>query len=145
VRVSNGRVAVRGDAVALGYVTNGGLERTCGPDRWFETADSGWLDGGRLRLGPRVRDPILVGRTAVRADDLERQIEQIPEVHEVAVVPAAGSRLKIVVVGERVRGPVTAWCRENLPAPVYRATRVETRRSLPRSPAGKLLRNELLS
>lgn len=145
VRLSGGHVAIRGDAVAAGYVAPSGMQSCRDGAGWYETADSGSLVGGRIRLGPRLREPIVVGDTTIRVDDLERRIAEIPEVRDVAVIPAPGGRLKIVVVGKGVRRPVADWCRDNLPPSVYRATSVETRKALPRSPAGKLLRNELMS
>jgi long-chain acyl-CoA synthetase len=99
--------------------------------------------GGRLRVGRRLRRPIMIGGVAIRPETIERLIEALPGVREAAVLQIRDGEdrpaLKAVVAAPGLEAEaVRAWCRDHLPREQQPAA-VEIRENLPRSPAGKVL------
>ena len=78
-----------------------------GPGRWLRTGDIGHLDDGRLYLSSRRRDLILRGGENVYPVEVEKAIEDHPDVAEVAVFgvddPEFGQAVKAVVVPRPAR------------------------------------------
>ena len=121
---------------------------------WFRTGDFANVDGdGYFRIKGRKKDMIIVGGENVYADEVEAFLASHEEVREAAVkgVPATGAR---AFLGEQVVAFVVAtdeavterdirrYCFEGLPS--YKVPgRVVFMESLPRNPAGKVLKGEL--
>ncbi len=107
-----GRVHVRGEAVALGYAAAGGDEAPSAfCDGGFLTGDLGRFDArGRLFLTGRISPFVNVAGRKVQPDEVERVIRQVDGVLEVLVVgvpdPARGQMLAACV--RRQRPGVTA-------------------------------------
>lgn len=96
-----GRVAARGPNLFSGYWPDGAH----GPDEdgWFRTGDVGYLDAdGDLRLVDRANDLIIVNGFNVYPNEVERVIEEMPEVAGCAAVGVpderTGELVKAVVV-----------------------------------------------
>ena len=136
-----GEILVRGPMVAPGVLSDEG---------WLRTGDRGRLDEhGRLHVEGRLGNVIVPGGENVVAEEVEEALLAHPAVADVAVVglpdPEWGEAVAAFVV---LGGPVTteellAWGRERL-APHKLPKRVEQVPALPRSQAGKLLRDELV-
>jgi long-chain acyl-CoA synthetase len=80
-----GRVAARGPNLFSGYWPDG----EGGPDEdgWFRTGDVGYLDAdGDLRLVDRANDLIIVNGFNVYPNEVEKVIDELPEVAESAAV-----------------------------------------------------------
>jgi acyl-CoA synthetase (AMP-forming)/AMP-acid ligase II len=122
------------------------------PDGWLATGDLGRLDErGYLFLAGRRGDKIIRGGENVYPLEVERVLEAHPAVAEAAVVGVADRRL-----GERIAAAVVpsamtespsasdlvAWCRDHL-AHFKVPEQWSFVDSLPRTPAGKLLRRAL--
>ena len=143
-----GEIQVRGEAVAVGYLGPRGLVPCTGPDGWYRTGDAGSLDGsGCLRVGRRLRAPILAGPIEVRPEVVERAIEALPGVREVVALQSFDgpdrALLKVVVVGPNLdEEAIRRWSRARL-SPDHRPDAVEMLDQLPRSPAGKVLHKYL--
>lgn len=119
--------------------------------RWLRTGDIGRFDGGRLYLSSRKRDLILRGGENIYPVEIEKRIEDHPDVSECAVigiddaefgqavkaivVPRPGCILDEAVLGEWVAGGLayfkvpTAWEFRN--------------EALPRNASGKILKDPL--
>jgi long-chain acyl-CoA synthetase len=145
---AEGQVAVSSPSMLAGYL---------GADApmvkgYFLTGDTGRLDeAGRLTLTGRLQLLIDVGGLKVNPLEVERVLLQHPSIGECAVVPLRLSgtvqRLRAVVCPARGSGALSAgairrFARDRL-APHKVPRVIEFRESLPRSGAGKVLRQEL--
>ena len=143
-----GQVAVAAPSMLSAYV---GEAAPPTRDGFFVTGDLGRLDAaGRLTLTGRTALLIDVAGRKVNPLEVEAALAGHPRVAEVAVVPIPYSRtvgrMKAVVVpagsGEVRADELRAFLRERLAAWKI-PRRFEFLATLPRSPAGKVLRREL--
>ena len=144
-----GEVCLRGPMVMPGYwrrpeatvetITAGG---------WLHTGDIGHMLGGRLYLASRKRDLILRGGENVYPVEIEKCIEDHPDVEECAVIgvdhPELGQAVKAVLVprpGHTVDvAAVRAWCAEQLAYYKVPEQWEIREHALPRNAAGKILK-----
>jgi len=137
----DGEILVRGPMVSAGALHG---------DGWLHTGDSGALDErGRLTVTGRAEDLIVTGGENVAPVEVEQALLAHPAVADAAVLglpdPEWGEAVTAFVV---LSGPATAdeliaHARERL-APFKVPKRVEQVAGLPRNPAGKLLRAEIV-
>jgi len=144
-----GHVAIRSPSMLDGYVDDATPALHHG---FFLTGDLGRMDAsGNLTITGRVKLQIDVGGFKVNPLEIENVLVQHPAVRECVVVPMAMSatvdRLKAMVILEDKASAVLPedlrqYVRERLAA--HKVPRViELRDDLPRSPAGKILRERL--
>jgi long-chain acyl-CoA synthetase len=144
-----GRVAARGPNLFSGYWPDG----TNGPDAdgWFRTGDVGYLDAdGDLRLVDRANDLIIVNGFNVYPNEVERVIDELPDVVESAAVGVPDERTGEQVVAVVVLRPGATLTeeevREHCAAHLARFKVPRTVRfadELPHSATGKLRRASL--
>jgi long-chain acyl-CoA synthetase len=144
-----GRVAARGPNLFSGYWPDGAH----GPDAdgWFRTGDVGYLDAdGDLRLVDRANDLIIVNGFNVYPKEVERVVEELPEVAESAAVGVpderTGEQVVAVVVlrpgAELTEDQVRDHCADRLARfKVPRLVRFVA--ELPHTATGKVRRAEL--
>jgi long-chain acyl-CoA synthetase len=148
----NGHIWVRSPMVMLEYLNNPKANaESFRPGRWVDTGDLGHMRGGRLHIESRLRDMIIRGGENVYPAEIENQIEQHPDVAEVAVygVPdrELGQRVKAVVVPHPGASPdaesIKAFAARKLA--YYKVPElVEVRREpLPRNATGKVMKHVL--
>jgi acyl-CoA synthetase (AMP-forming)/AMP-acid ligase II len=147
-----GEVCVRGPMVMPGYWRRPDeTAATITADRWLRTGDIGRVEGGRLYLSSRKRDLIFRGGENVYPVEIEKHIENHPDVEECAVIgvdhPELGQTVKAVIVGRPGHvvdvESVRAWCAANLAyykVPEHWEVREGT---LPRNAAGKIVKDLL--
>jgi acyl-CoA synthetase (AMP-forming)/AMP-acid ligase II len=147
-----GEVCVRGPMVMPGYWRrDDDTARTIGPGGWLHTGDIGRMEGGRLYLASRKRDLILRGGENVYPVEIEKCIEDHPDVEECAVFgvddPELGQAVKAVLVARPGHAvdleSVRAYAAEQLAyykVPAYWDVRPD---ALPRNAAGKILKDVL--
>ena len=120
------------------------------PDGWLRTGDGGYADAdGYLYLTDRLSDMIVTGGENVYPLEVENVLAEHPDVAEVAVVGAPDERWGETVVAVVVpasaavdAAALIGYARERLAH--YKApTRVDVVESLPKNPAGKVLRRVL--
>jgi o-succinylbenzoate---CoA ligase len=138
---AGGEILVRGPMVAAGALSE---------DGWLHTGDRGRLDeSGRLHVEGRLKNVIVTGGENVAAEEVEEALLEHPGVADAAVVglpdPEWGEAVTALVVlrPETTADELLDWCRQRL-APAQVPKRLEQVPCLPRSGAGKLLRDELL-
>jgi long-chain acyl-CoA synthetase len=143
-----GRLCVRSEAVALGYVPEGGPDLGGGR---FVTGDLGSIDDeGRLRLLGRVDRMINVGGRKVNPADVEAVLRGVPGVRQVVVFGAPdrhrGQLVCACVVAARgvTRETILAACTPRL-ARFKVPRRIELVDRIPVSARGKTVRKTLLS
>jgi acyl-CoA synthetase (AMP-forming)/AMP-acid ligase II len=147
-----GEVCVRGPMVMPGYWRRPeATAETIAPGRWLRTGDIGRMDDGRLYLSSRKRDLIFRGGENVYPVEIEKRIEDHPDVEECAVIgvdhPELGQTVKAVLVARAGRTidieAVRAWCAAELAyykVPEHWEVRSDT---LPRNAAGKIMKDVL--
>jgi len=147
---AEGEVCLRGPMVMPGYWRRPDeTAQTITAGGWLHTGDIGRMEGGRLYLSSRKRDLILRGGENVYPVEIEKCIEDHPDVEECAVIgvdhPELGQAVKAVLVprpGHTVDvDAVRAWCIEQLAYyKVPEQWEVRTH-ALPRNAGGKILKD----
>jgi acyl-CoA synthetase (AMP-forming)/AMP-acid ligase II len=143
-----GRIFVGGELGSEGYTGGGGKAVI---DGFTSTGDMGYLDNsGRLYIVGREDDMIVSGGENVYPRALENALAEHPDVAEAAVVGVPdeqfGRRLAAFVVARAQRDVDVAALREYLKGKVSRFEQprdIHVVGSLPRNPAGKVIRKEL--
>jgi long-chain acyl-CoA synthetase len=147
-----GEVCIRGPMVMPGYWRRPeATAETIAPGRWLRTGDIGRMQGGRLYLSSRKRDLIFRGGENVYPVEIEKRIEDHPDVEECAVIGVDHAELGQTVKAVLVPRPghtidiesVRAWCAAELSyykVPEHWEVRSD---SLPRNAAGKILKDVL--
>jgi acyl-coenzyme A synthetase/AMP-(fatty) acid ligase len=144
-----GQLHVRSSSMMAGYLGRDTIDTGPIPDGWFATGDLAWTDqAGRIQLMGREADVINVEGLKVIPSEVEEVIASLAGVVEVKVY--AGRRLSggqfikaaVVLEGEIDESAIRAHCEKHL---VYykRPERILPVEHLPRSPAGKILRDQL--
>jgi long-chain acyl-CoA synthetase len=146
-----GEIAIKGPNVMQGYFRRPAETAEVMRDGWFRTGDIGQMDAdGYFYLVDRAKDMINVSGFKVWPSEVEELFVKHPDVSEVAVIgipdPDSGEAVKAFVVmkqGEQVtQQELVDFCRNRIA--IYKAPRfVEFVDSLPRNPAGKILKREL--
>ncbi len=146
-----GEVCLRGPMVMPGYWRRPEETAATIRDGWLHTGDIGRMEGGRLYLASRKRDLIFRGGENVYPIEIEKRIEDHPDVDECAVIgvehPELGQVVKAIVVPKAGR-TVTAetlrgWVADVLAyykVPEHWDVRTEP---LPRNASGKILKEPL--
>ena len=147
-----GELVVRGPQVMRGYWKRPQeTAEVLSDDGWLFTGDIAIMDeDGFFRIVDRQKDVIITGGENVYPREIEEVLYQHPKISEVAVAavdhPVGGQVAKAYIVvepGETLdRREVLQFCADKLAK--FKIPRlIEFRESLPKSPAGKVLRREL--
>jgi fatty-acyl-CoA synthase len=148
---TRGEVLVRGPIVMLGYWERPEETRAARIDGWHRTGDLGVMDAdGYLSLVGRSREMYISGGENVYPAEVERVLEQFPQVAEVAVVGVADprwgevGRAFVVPAGPELdTAALLRFARERLAA--FKIPRdVVQLAELPRTPSGKVRKHALL-
>lgn len=148
MEAEEGEICVRSAAIASHVLDERSPVRCTDEDGWYHTGDIGRrARNGLLRVGRRLRQPVVLDGLVVQLDLLEEAIQRAPGVREVAALPIhtdSGVQIKAVVAasGTDLR-TVKKWVRERLPDS-HRFLSIELIDELPRSPAGKVLQKYLV-
>jgi acyl-CoA synthetase (AMP-forming)/AMP-acid ligase II len=120
-----------------------------GPDGWLRTGDLGRIDAdGNVFIVDRLKELIKVDALQVAPAELEALLGEHPAVAECAVVPHPDERhgevpvAVVVPCGDAGAEELMAFVAARV-APHKRIRAVRFAESLPRTPAGKLLRRLL--
>lgn len=139
---SDGRIALKSEALLSGYATEDGFEdpKIGG---WFTTPDMGSLDGRLLRIAGRTEEFVKIGGESVDLSRLDRILADISA--DAAVVAVPDERLGHVIHLVVTRGDAveTTKAFNERVLPFERARDTHQVASIPRTPLGKLRRAEL--
>ena len=147
IEIRDGEVHVRGPMLLRCY-RDGTSPLTS--DGWLPTGDLGFLrDDGSLHVEGRRGDVINTGGEKVWPDDVERQLIQHPDIHDVAVTGLPdnewGQIVAAFVVSARPNlslDEIRAHCRAQLPGYAL-PKQLELVEAIPRTSLGKVRRREL--
>jgi acyl-CoA synthetase (AMP-forming)/AMP-acid ligase II len=144
-----GRLAIRSSSMMAGYLGRDGIDSSSIVDGWFDTGDLATIGPtAQIQLLGRETDMINVEGLKVIPCEVEEVIASLPGVLEVKVYAgrrrSGGQFVKAAVVLDPQVDPATirAHCERNL---VYykRPERIIPVDALPRSAAGKIIRDQL--
>jgi acyl-CoA synthetase (AMP-forming)/AMP-acid ligase II len=144
-----GRVCVRSPSMMAGYLSHDGIDRTSIVDGWFETGDLGLLDDdNRIHLLAREKEVINVFGMKVIPGEVEAVIARFPQIADVKVY-AGTHRTGSQIVKAAIAAPgsfdiaaLKDYCRQQL-APYKRPEAIIRLDTLPRTPTGKIIRDQL--
>jgi fatty-acyl-CoA synthase len=147
-----GEVELRGPGITPGYFENPqATADTFTADGWLKTGDVGRRDDdGYLYIVDRIKDMYISGGENVYPAEVERVLDDHPDVLEAAVVGVNDAKWGEVGVAFVIARPggridpqaLRQWCRERLAA--YKApARVVAVDELPRTAAGKVRKPQL--
>lgn len=148
-----GHICARGVHVMQGYVSDAAetADFFRGGDDWGWTGDLAYVDDdGLITLVDRARDMIISGGVNVYPAEIERVLDTHPDIAECAVFGVADDRwgelpaVAVVLTGDSklTADDIAAFCDGRI-ARHKRPRRIELVDALPRSAAGKVLRNSL--
>lgn len=147
-----GELLVRSDRLMPGYYEDPERTAAAFDGAWFRTRDFAYSDAdGHYFIVGRDRDQVISGGHKIASTEVESLIARLPQVAQVAVVGAPhevlGEQVKAVIVlkpGQQLTADaVTGFCEQHLAT--YKIPRqVEFRADLPISPAGKVLKRQLI-
>ena len=146
-----GEVCIRGAKVTQGYWNAPEKTAASFHGEWLRTGDAGYLDEeGFLFLTDRIKDLIISGGENIASSEVERVIQQLPQVQDCAVIGVAHPRWGERPLGVVVLHPgqllseeaVRDHCRAHVAA-FKVPDQVVFAESLPRSASGKVLKREL--
>lgn len=147
----DGRLWIRGDAVARGYYRDPDLTAERFRDGWFDTQDIVRVDeDGYITIVSTAVDVIMIGGVPVYPAEIEAMLKKHPDIEEAAVVgmPRSGKdeyvRACVVLKDGSTLRPrdIVQFARTKLPN--YKAPRsVRILDELPKNSLGKVLRKEL--
>ncbi|MBM4196843.1 MAG: AMP-binding protein [Gammaproteobacteria bacterium] len=144
-----GEIEVRGPNVFSGYWR--APEKTAESftaDGWFRTGDQGFLDGdGYLTIAGRSKDLVISGGLNVYPREVELAIEQLPGVHEAAVIgvphPDLGEAVVAIVTGNGIDEAAIMSALRGRLAGFKLPKRLVRKVALPRNAMGKIEKNSL--
>ena len=139
----DGRIAIRGPQVMLGYADDSGVDRA----GWLSTGDLGAIDeAGRLSVLGRADDMLISGGCNVHPQEVEACLAACPGVDDVAVTglpdPVWGDLIVALVVSSKTGQEINLWSQSRLPS-AARPRRIIHLPSLPRNASGKIERSRL--
>lgn len=147
LRIVDGELLIRGPQTMKGYLGQGA--ELIDADGWVHSGDLGRVDaGGNVFVVDRLKELIKVNAHQVAPAELEGLLSEHPMVAESAVVGRPDERRGevpvafVVARGEPDAEALMAWLAERV-SPHKRLHDVVFIDSLPRTPAGKLLRRQL--
>jgi long-chain acyl-CoA synthetase len=146
-----GEIAIRGPQVMAGYWQRPDeTAKAMTADGFFRTGDIGTMDErGYFRIVDRKKDMIIVSGFNVYPNEVEDVVTQMEGVLECAAIGVTdekcGEAVKLIIVASNPgisEADVRAHCEANLTG--YKRPKViEFRKTLPKTPVGKILRREL--
>ncbi|CAN0922186.1 4-coumarate--CoA ligase-like 9 [Linum grandiflorum] len=149
-----GEIWLRGPVIMQGYVGNEkATAETLDPDGWLKTGDLGYFNSqGHLYIVDRLKELIKYKAYQVPPVELEQLLQSNPKIADAAVIPYPDEDAGQIPMAFVVRKPgfnlteseVMEFVAKQV-APYKRVRRVAFVNSIPKSPAGKILRRELVN
>jgi acyl-CoA synthetase (AMP-forming)/AMP-acid ligase II len=150
-RGERGEICVKSDLVTPGYYNNPEATAEVREFGWHHTGDIGIQDDeGFIRIVDRKKDMIITGGFNVFPNEIEQVLMAHPAVQDCSVIgipdekwgEAVKAVIQLKVGGQCSEDELVELCKDKLGS-VKTPKTVDFMAQLPRSPAGKVLKNEL--
>ncbi|XP_047981707.1 4-coumarate--CoA ligase-like 9 [Salvia hispanica] len=148
-----GELWLRGPAIMKGYAGDeAATAATLDPEGWLKTGDLCYFDSdGLLYIVDRLKELIKYKGYQVPPAELEHLLQSIPQIADAAVIPYPDEEAGQIPMAYVVRKPGATITSSQLMeliakqvAPYKKIRRVAFVDAIPKSPAGKILRRELV-
>ncbi|KAM7254216.1 hypothetical protein ACFE04_027538 [Oxalis oulophora] len=149
-----GELCVRGPSTMKGYVGDEkATSETLDSDGWLKTGDLCYFDAnGFLYIVDRLKELIKYKAYQVPPAELEERLQSHPEIADAAVIPYPDEEAGQIPMAYIVRKPGSQIVEAQIidyiakqVAPYKKIRRVAFINAIPKSPAGKILRRELVN
>ncbi|KAG6747169.1 hypothetical protein POTOM_049550 [Populus tomentosa] len=149
-----GELWLRGPTVMKGYVGDEkATAETLLPDGWLKTGDLCYFDSeGFVYIADRLKELIKYKAYQVPPAELEKLLQSDPEIADAAVIPYPDEEAGQIPMAYVVRKPGSSITEAQIMdsiakqvAPCKKIRRVAFISAIPKSPAGKILRRELVN
>lgn len=149
-----GELWLRGPTIMKGYVGDKqATSATFGPEGWLKTGDLCYFDAdGFLYVVDRLKELIKYKAYQVPPAELEHLLQSIPDVADAAVIPYPDEEAGQIPMAYVVRRPESTISESQIidaiakqVSPYKKIRRVAFINAIPKSPAGKILRRELVN
>ncbi|KAM7272886.1 hypothetical protein ACFE04_027550 [Oxalis oulophora] len=149
-----GEIWLRGPSIMKGYVGDDkATTETLDSEGWLKTGDLGYFDAdGSLYIVDRLKELIKYKGYQVPPAELEELLQSHPEIADAAVVPYPDEDAGQIPMAYVVRKPGSKISQARIMdyiakqvAPYKKIRRVAFVNAIPKSPAGKILRRELVN
>ncbi|MDA0144746.1 o-succinylbenzoate--CoA ligase [Vibrio sp. RW] len=87
LKIENQRIYIGGDTLASGYYHQGKLTPLVDESGWFDSKDLGQWDGEQVSIIGRADNQFISGGENIHCEEIERALNQLPEVKQAFVVP----------------------------------------------------------
>jgi acyl-CoA synthetase (AMP-forming)/AMP-acid ligase II len=150
-RGERGEICVKSDLVTPGYYNNPEATAEVREFGWHHTGDIGIQDDeGFIRIVDRKKDMIITGGFNVFPNEIEQVLMAHPAVQDCSVIgipdekwgEAVKAVIQLKVGGQCSKDELVELCKDKLGS-VKAPKSIDFMAQLPRSPAGKVLKNEL--
>ncbi|TCV20660.1 o-succinylbenzoate--CoA ligase [Vibrio crassostreae] len=91
LKIENQRIYIGGDTLASGYYHQGQLKPLVDEHGWFDSKDLGLLDGEQVSIIGRADNQFISGGENIHCEEIERALNQLPEVKQAFIVPIEDS------------------------------------------------------
>ncbi|KAM7254350.1 hypothetical protein ACFE04_032032 [Oxalis oulophora] len=149
-----GELCLRGSSIMKGYVgDNKATSETLDSEGWLKTGDLCYFDSdGFLYVVDRLKELIKYKGYQVPPAELEALLQSHPEISDAAVIPYPDEEAGQIPVAYVVREPGSKITETQIMdyiskqvAPYKKIRRISFINAIPKSPAGKILRRELVN
>ncbi|MGY5451512.1 o-succinylbenzoate--CoA ligase [Agarivorans sp. MS3-6] len=90
-KIHQGEIYLRGETLFLGYWKNGEILRPSDPKGWFNSGDTGRIEGNRLYTLGRSNNMFICAGENIQPEEIELALLQHPQINQAIVVPQQNS------------------------------------------------------
>ncbi|MGR5390905.1 o-succinylbenzoate--CoA ligase [Vibrio crassostreae] len=91
LKIENQRIYIGGNTLASGYYHQGKLTPLVDEHGWFDSKDLGLWDGVQVSIIGRADNQFISGGENIHCEEIERALNQLPEVKQAFIVPIEDS------------------------------------------------------
>ncbi|WP_299135680.1 o-succinylbenzoate--CoA ligase [uncultured Vibrio sp.] len=116
LKIENQRIYIGGDTLASGYYYQGQLTQLVDEHGWFDSKDLGVWDGEQVSIIGRADNQFISGGENIHCEEIERALNQLPEVKQAFIVPVEDSEFgfRPLAIVDCDEVPTKEWFAEQL-------------------------------
>ncbi|WP_286296718.1 o-succinylbenzoate--CoA ligase [Vibrio apostichopi] len=116
LKIEDQRIYIGGNTLASGYYYQGDLTPLVDEQGWFDSKDLGEWDGEQVSIIGRADNQFISGGENIHCEEIERALNQLPEVKQAFVVPVEDSEFgfRPIAIVDCDELPTKEWFAEQL-------------------------------